>query len=290
MDFTTLNTFIAVAESASFSLAAERLHLTQPAVSKRISALESGLDQRLFDRIGHRIQLTEAGHTLLPRAQRMLAELADARREMANLSGRVAGPLRIATSHHIGLHRLAPVLAHYHRAYPEVELDIVFLASEGACAQVQQGNLELAIVTLPPVPTNRLCCMPIWIDDLRCVASHSHPLANDPTPTPASVVAHPAILPEPETFTRTLIDTAFSVHSVHPYAVMQTNYLETIKMLVGVGLGWSLLPANMLDETLHEIPLTGLVARRNLGVVTHSRRTPSNAANALISLLQVEEP
>ena len=88
MDIANLRAFVAVAESCSFSLAAERLHLTQPAVSKRIQALEASLDTRLLDRIGRRIVLTEAGRELLPRARHILLELEDSRRAIANQSGR----------------------------------------------------------------------------------------------------------------------------------------------------------------------------------------------------------
>lgn len=80
MDTQTLQAFLAVARAGSFSVAAERLHLTQPAVSKRIAALESQLGARLFDRIGRRPQLTEAGRALLPRAHRILLDMQDAHR------------------------------------------------------------------------------------------------------------------------------------------------------------------------------------------------------------------
>ena len=109
MDLASLDTFIAIAETGSFSAAGERLHLTQPAVSKRIAALEQQLDARLFDRIGREISLTEAGRALLPRAYQILNVLDDTRRALTNLNGEVSGRLTLATSHHIGLHRLPPL-------------------------------------------------------------------------------------------------------------------------------------------------------------------------------------
>jgi len=132
MDLANLNAFIAVAETRSFSLAAERLHLTQPAVSKRIAALEAQLDVRLFDRLGREIGLTEAGRALLPRAYQILNVLDDTRRALTNLNGDIGGRLSLATSHHIGLHRLPPLLRAFTRAHPQVSLDIRFLDSEVA--------------------------------------------------------------------------------------------------------------------------------------------------------------
>ena len=120
MDIAGLRAFIIIAEGGSFSLAAEHLHLTQPAVSKRIAALEAELNVRLFDRLNRTVRLTEAGVLLLPRARRILAEIDDSRRALRNLAGTVTGPLIVATSHHIGLHRLPPVLRTFATRYPQV--------------------------------------------------------------------------------------------------------------------------------------------------------------------------
>ena len=110
MDIHALQAFTAVAETGSFSRAAELLFLTQPAVSKRIAGLEQEFDRRLFDRVGRRVDLTEAGHALLPHAQRILREVEESRQAIASLGGRIGGRLAIGTSHHMGLHRLPPVL------------------------------------------------------------------------------------------------------------------------------------------------------------------------------------
>ena len=110
MDIPSLQAFLAIVSRGSFSLAAEDLALTQPAVSKRLGTLERHLGVRLFNRIGRQVSLTEAGEALLPRARRLLAELEDTQRAIANLSGRVAGRLLVGTSHQMGLHRRPPVL------------------------------------------------------------------------------------------------------------------------------------------------------------------------------------
>ena len=96
MDLASLNAFIAIAETGSFSLAGERLHLTQPAISKRIAGLEQQLQVRLFDRLGREINLTEAGRALLPRAYQILGVLDDTRRALSNLSGAISGRLTLA--------------------------------------------------------------------------------------------------------------------------------------------------------------------------------------------------
>src|SRR5258706_300658 len=120
MDIAALQAFLAVAESGSFSRAAERIYLTQPAISKRIAVLERSLGLPLFDRIGRRVQLTEAGRALFERSRAILNDLEDAKRSLANLSGQIRGALSLATSHHIGLHRIPRALKQFHARYPEV--------------------------------------------------------------------------------------------------------------------------------------------------------------------------
>lgn len=284
MEISALQAFIAVAEQASFSLAAERLFLTQPAVSKRIAALESELGSRLFDRIGRKVHLTEAGRALLPRARRIIEEVEDSRRALANLSGEVAGKLRIGTSHHIGLRRLPPLLRQFTTNYPNVSLDIQFLGSEDACSAVEHGELELGIVTLPSVTPERLEAQTVWNDPLIVVSSRNHILATG-TPSLVRLLDYPAILPGPETYTREAIERALKPSGLSPRVDLSTNNLETIKMLVSVGLGWSVLPATMLDDDLAVLDIKELQITRSLGIVKHRDRTLSNAAVALIRMI-----
>ncbi len=285
MDIANLQAFIAVADAASFSLAAERLYLTQPAISKRISTLETALGARLFDRLGRKVLLTEAGHTLLPRARRILAELEDSRRALRNLSGHVAGPLSLATSHHIGLHRLPPVLRVFASRYAQVQLDMRFMDSELACEAVIHGDVELGIVTLPLQPPPALQTLPLWTDRLVVVANPTHALARRRRIAPLSLSRYPAILPGEVTFTRTIIDRLFEPLDLELKVAFATNYLETIKMMVAVGLGWSILPHTMLDRELIALDVEGLRAERRLGVVLHTGRTLSNAAQAMLEIL-----
>lgn len=285
MEFATFKAFVAVAETGSFSLAAERLFLTQPAVSKRIAALESELDARLFDRIGRTVTLTEGGHALLPRARKLLVELEDSIRAISSLSGEIRGTLCFATSHHIGLHRLPPTLKRYTLAYPQVRLDIRFMDSEAACVAVERGDLELGIVTLPPAPSNNLTTEVIWEDPLGIVVSRNHPLAEKADVTLNELAQHVAVLPATNTYTRQIAEQAFSRLGLVLETALSTNYLETIKMLVSVGIGWSLLPNTLLDKHISTLSIKGLSLQRSLGIVYHRERTLSNAARVFISEL-----
>ncbi|MBA1278507.1 MULTISPECIES: LysR family transcriptional regulator [Pseudomonadaceae] len=285
MDLASLNAFIAIAETGSFSLAGERLHLTQPAVSKRLAALESQLDVRLFDRLGREIGLTEAGRALLPRAYRILNVLDDTRRALANLNGEVSGRLCLATSHHIGLHRLPPLLRSFTRAYPNVNLDIRFLDSEVAYEEVLHGRAELAVITLAPHTTAPIRASKVWDDPLDFVVAPEHPLAQKQQITLADVADYPAVFPGGNTFTHHIAQRLFERENLRPNITMSTNYMETIKMMVSIGIAWSVLPRTMLDEQVVRLPLPGVQLTRELGYITHTERTLSNAAKAFMSLL-----
>jgi DNA-binding transcriptional LysR family regulator len=290
VDINALQAFTAVAERCSFSEAAAQLHLTQPAVSKRIRQLENELDTRLFDRIARRVQLTEAGRALLPSAHRILLEVSESRRRLANLSGRVAGTLSIGTSHHIGLHRLPGLLRRYTRRYPDVDLDLHFLDSEEGCHRVEHGELELALVTLPQRTPPALLTTSVWDDPLTLVVATDHPLAAQSQQGLATLAGYPAILPAQGTFTRGLVEQSMHAHGLYPTVRLETNYLETIRSMVSIGLGWSALPRTMLDDSLCALSTAELSLVRKLGFVQHRARTLSNAAQALMREASEDEP
>jgi DNA-binding transcriptional LysR family regulator len=288
MDISALQAFIAVAESGSFSRAGERIFLTQPAISKRIAALEQDIGARLFDRVGRKIHLTPAGEALLLRTRAVLSELEDIKRDITNLSGTIAGELSVATSHHIGLHRLPGPLKRFHETYTQVRLNLHFMDSEKACNAVARGELELAVVTLPPSADPPLRVEKIWDDPLDIVVSRSHPLAQAKRVQAAMLLDYPAILPGLGTYTREIILNSFGPLRDRIQVGMATNYLEVLKMLAAIGLGWSALPRTMIDEGLKVVQIEKREIRRELGIVTHERRTLSNAGQAMIRIIREE--
>jgi DNA-binding transcriptional LysR family regulator len=290
MDTQLLKAFQAVAEQASFSGAAESLHLTQPAISKRIASLESQLECRLFDRIGRQIALTEAGRALLPRARQILLAVSDTQRAIINLSGDISGELNVATSHHIGLHRLPRVLRQFTRNHPEVKLAFEFMDSEKAYEAVRHGDVELAIITLAPElqreQDKEINSHNLWPDPLQFVVSSDHPIASQPQITLTDLSRIPAILPSLNTYTTQLVKQLFDAKQLQLDFSMATNYLETIKMMVSIGLGWSVLPETIIDQELHVMTPDKIQLQRQLGCISHRDHTLSNAAKAFLNLLK----
>ncbi len=289
MDTHSLNAFIAVSNLQSFSQAAEYLHLTQSAVSKRIQQLEQHLNTKLFDRHNRTVSLTEAGRILLPNAQKILDLISDTEIAIQSHDTEVAGTLSLATSHHIGLHRLPSVVREFTANYPAVNLDLSFVGSEKAYKAIHQRQVELALTTLDDANDLNhadLKILPLWQDEMVCVCANNHPLAQQSSLTLADLSKVPAILPEPDTITFQLVERIFQQQGLTLHAPMPTNYLETIKMMVTVGMGWSMLPKSMLDIHCHVLAWPDVPLKRSLGVIYLNSRTLSNAAKAFLNSLK----
>jgi DNA-binding transcriptional LysR family regulator len=285
MEITELKAFKAVAELGSFSKAGDILFLTQPAISKRIASLEKKLDLKLFDRIGKHIALTEAGGILLPEARKILGQINESQRLLANLSKHVIGSLQLATSHHIGLHRLPAVLRAFAHQHPNVELKLSFMDSENALRKIETGELELAIVTLPETPIASLKMTPAWEDELVFVCGEDHALTRVTKIDLKTLTQHRALLPNKGTITRKIIESQLSKKNLSLKVSMETNYLETIQKMVEIGLGWSALPKIMTNKAIIILPVTDIQLHRTLGIVQHKSRTLSNAAQALLEFI-----
>ena len=285
MDLKNYIAFLAVADQSSFSRAAKLLYITQPAVSKRIALLERDLGASLFDRIGHKVILNEAGKALYPIAQRIKQNFHQSRQVINDLSGEISGHLSLVTSHHIGLRRLPNTLKQYAQQHPQVQFDIAFMDSENACQEIEKGNYELGVVTLPLNPPKKLKLTPLWDDSLVITIAPNHQLAGKENVTLDELAQYSAILPAVGTYTRTVIEEPIIRKQGALKVVLETNYLETIRMMVSIGLGWSALPRAMLGDDVIEVPIKGLEIHRELGIVVHEERTLSNAGKALVELL-----
>ena len=286
MDNQNLKAFITVAEIGSFSEAADRLYLTQSAISKRIALLEQQIGKRLFDRIARQVSLTEAGNELLPRARRILQEYENALQAINDLSGEASGTLRLAISHHLGLHRLPPILKQFAQQYPDVTLDIEFMDSEKAYEKILHGESEVAVITLALESHHNINSKKIWNDPLRFICAQDHPLAVLKQPALKDLAEYPIILPGLNTYTGRIIQNLFQKEGIPLKAPMSTNYLETISTMVEIGLGWSVLPETLVRD-LHVMPFEEVSIERELGYIHHMKRSLSNAAVGFLGLMDL---
>jgi len=285
MNLAAFDAFVKVMETGSISIAAEHLFITQPAVTKRIHSLEDYFGVKLFESAGRGIQPTHAAHSLLPKVKIWLNELGEIHHTLSHEQAQVQGRLKIGTSHHIGLHHLAEPLKRFVQQFPQVTLDVHFVDSEQAHEQVLAGELELAFLTLPPHGDDRLNYLTIWHDPLVFVAAPFHALAQQQQLHLEDLIAYPSLLPAAHTYTSQIMLAEFEKKGLKPQISMGNNPLESIRMLVSIGLGWSVLPKTLLNHELVQLDLN-LKLNRQLGMVWHPARIQSKAAAQLIQMMQ----
>ena len=285
MNLAAFEAFLKVMETGSISIAAEQLFITQPAVTKRIHTLEEYFGVKLFESAGRGIQPTHAAHSLLPKVRTWLNELGEIHHTLSYEQSQVQGRLKIGTSHHIGLHHLAEPLKRFVQQFPQVTLDVHFVDSEQAHEQVLAGELELAFLTLPPVGDDRLNYVTIWNDPLVFVTSPFHPLAQQTELSLENLIAYPSLLPASHTYTSQITLAEFEKKGLKPKITMSNNPLESIRMLVSIGLGWSVLPKTLVNQELQQLDID-LEMNRQLGMVWHPGRTQSRAVLELIEMMK----
>ncbi len=288
LKLSNLLAFVTVADKGSFSQAARKLFLTQPTISRRIADLETSLEARLFDRIGNKVIMTEAARQLLPKARNILSEIQDTTKLIQNLSGKISGEIRLGVSGYIAESYLRPIMQDFTANHQAVEIAIeLFGSSINAYHLLDNGKLDLVLATLPRTKNNQHNIIPLWKDELAFVTSKNHLLAQTKDIDLATITQYPALLPDKGTLTREIIDTLFQQQqlSFHlaPQITSPANF-TVLKMLVSLGLGWSILPKIILDETFHILPIQMEPLHRNLGIIHHQQRSLSNACKEFVTV------
>lgn len=273
MEFRQLRTFLAIAETRSFTRAAERVHLTQAAVSAQIKALEEEVGVLLFSRVNRKVFLTEAGELLEGRARTLIAghdETLLALREQVDTD---KGRLRIGTASTMASNEQLPlILAELKRAYPRSQLIVRRATSTDIVTQILHGELDAGLVSLP-VEAADIRAEVLKRDRLVAIVQPEHPLAHQRSIAPAQLASEPLILGEQGGNTRRLIDLFLEKSGVHPEVIMELGSMISIKRMVQHGLGVSIVPlSSVREETrtgkLAALPVRGLKDNWELGLVS----------------------
>jgi DNA-binding transcriptional LysR family regulator len=234
-----LGAFAAVIELGSFSAAAERLQLTQPAVSLQVRQLEKRLGTLLVERVGRRARPTAAGAALLPHAAHLDDAVAAALDAVGAHAAGVAGRVRLGTGATACIFLLPPILRDLRRRFPELELTVTTGNTAEIVKAVDENSIDLALVTLPAAG-RALVLTPVLDDEFVAVAPRGTVL---PARVSAAALARqPLLLFEPGGNTRRITDAWFARSGVALKPVMSLGSVEAIKELVAAGLGWAVLP------------------------------------------------
>lgn len=285
LDTQQLLTFLAVADTGSFSAAAQRLHVSQPAISKRLSQLEQRLGFSLFDRLGQRVVLTYRGERLLPAVREVQSCLDDIAAAAQLSDDRLSGRLALSLSHYCGLHLLPGVLEAFSTRYPDVLLDLSFHDSERAIEQVAVGEVSLAYATLPPRLDPRVEVQVLWEETLQPVVAARHCPADQLADLLTIGQRLPLILPAEATSTRAAIDRWLDDCGLTPPAVIEINQLESIAVLASTGVGWAVIPGTLQRTGLVTMPgAPSPLPVRRLGRIQPVGRAANPLADAFVAL------
>jgi DNA-binding transcriptional LysR family regulator len=289
MDYDQLASFLEVAKLQSFSRAAEKLFRTQPAISAQVRLLEQECGEKLFDRSGKKVLLTPAGEILNRYAERLLGLHNEALQAIAELNQTPRGKRYIGANEATCLYVLPKTFARFKQLYPLVQISIYRNFSHKILQKVQEGVLDLGIVTLPLSATN-LEVIPVFRDEVQVVVPKSHALAKRRSVTVEEMAHHPLILPKTG-HTRVVIDRLLRAHRDHLQISMELASVETIKKFVGAGLGISLISRTYVQPevsagVLKLIPLEGQKLYRELGLVYRRDRYLSLPTKVFIEVVR----
>ncbi len=280
MELRLLVTFEKVATVLSFTQAAAGLKYAQSSVTSQIRALESSLGAQLFDRLGSRIRLTEAGERLLPYA-RQIIELSEEARAAVIGAEEPSGALAVGTMESLTSYRLSPLLELFHHRYPGVRLAMRPTLGDETRQALRQGTYDVGFLMERETEHAGLDVTVLTEEPLALVAGPGHPLAGAAAST-ADLVREPLLATEPGCAYRDLFEEELNTRSAEPVSFMEFGTIEATKRAAAAGLGIALLPAVTVAEELADGRLVTLFWKPPFALSTQlawrsGRRLPAHA-------------
>jgi LysR family carnitine catabolism transcriptional activator len=286
-----LRAFVALAEEKHFTRAAQRCHLTQPAFSALIRAIEDAAGMRLFDRSTRHVDLTAEGKVLDASARRLLADFDLVMEGLRDHAARRRGRVAVAALPSLAAGWLPPILAEFHRDYPGIVLSLRDALLDPCLDMVRHGEVDFALASRRTDMAD-LDSEFLHADRFHLVCRADHELAARPAVTLAQIAKWPIIQLAPNSSVRQHLDAALGKRKLRP--IVEVEHLATVTGLVAAGLGISIVPAMTLfhfrQPGLAIRPLAGKAPTRSLYLVKRSGRTLPLAAQTLYDLLLRHRP
>ena len=290
MDLRQLLTFRTVVDKGSFSHAAEELGISQPAVSFQIRALEERIGQRLLDRSGRRVTLTDAGRVVDAHARRMLALEDELLRDVAGLSDHLSGPLVLGSSTGPGELLLPHLLGGFKRENPDVEVSLVVQDTQTVCDRVLDDEIELGVVGAAR-PHRGLVFEPFVRDELVVICPPGHALAKKKRISLADLASQPIILQQRGSGVRAVLEAAFRASGFRMRdldVTLELGLQQSVRVAVLDGLGITVISRLAVDRDLAEgrlvaVEVEGAVLARDFSLVRHAGRTPSRVSEGFVA-------
>lgn len=293
LNLNQLRVFHSVATLLSFTRAAEELHLTQPGISKHIGELERHYGNRLFDRLGKKVALTQAGEILFRAVTDMFRLIAEANARISDIKGLAGGRLDIGASVMIGTYILPRVLAKFKQSHPKVSISLNISLSERIVDKVLDNSLEVGLVG-HHASDPRLVIRLFESDKMTLIVPSDHPWSKRKTPVSLrELIDQSFLLPQKGSGTRQIIETLFQRAGTRPKDIMEMGNTEGVKKAVEAGLGISLLSQHIVQSELdagliRALTLKGTDLNRDLYAVHRKDRYLSAAAEALLRYIGIK--
>jgi LysR family cyn operon transcriptional activator len=287
MELRQLDCFIATCEELHFTRASVKMGITQPSLSHQIKTLEDELGVQLFDRIGKKIAITEAGKILYNQSKLALSNLSNAKEQIEELMQMERGTLSIGALPGELSQLVSSILLDFHNKYPKVRIRV--FGVEDIVTRILQNELDLAI-TILPIGDDRIDTIPLYQERFYFVATKEHPYA-DRKAINFNEILHVPIVMFPETHRcRQLIDMTCSSAGLKLDPLIETSSIDSLFGLVRSGGGGTVLSKTLIDiynfDDLVHIPIQGPTLCRQVGVVYLRDKYMGKASQGFIQALR----
>jgi len=290
MQIETFKIFRDLAESGSFSRAAESSGITQSAVSQQIRALEQKYQVSLIERGRRTFSLTAEGEAFLGASREIVDVYEHIDDRLKSLSNIVEGELRVGVIYSIGLHELPPYIKAFKALQPGVEVRVEYRRSWELYGAVLEGDVDIGLVCYP-AKKKGLQILPFLNDRMVMICHPSHALAKRVSVKLADLAGERFISFEPDQPTRKVIDKALRDHGVHVQHAIEFDSVETVKRAVEIENGISIVPSRTVTQEVESGALAAVEIVtpemwRPLGVLLKRDRARSPAVREFVALLQ----
>jgi len=292
MHLETLKVFCDVVETRSFSVAASQNFVTQSAVSQQIRTLEERYGRRLLERTRGNVQLTPAGEVLYQVSKEIVQRYQDMEARLQVIAQRVAGTVRVATVHSIGLYELSAQIKRYLKAYPEVHLHLEYSRSSKIYEDALRGQIDIGVVAYPS-RRPQITVLPFREDRLALACPPGHPLARHRQVSIRKLQGEQLVGYERDIPTRRETDRMLRRYGVEVRYVMELDNVETMKRVIEIGAGIAILPEpavrpEVKARSLAAVQLSDELFLRPLGIIHRQGKHFSPATEKFIEFLRTE--
>jgi LysR family cyn operon transcriptional activator len=269
MEYRLLEYFLAVYEELHFTKAAERLGISQPTLSQQIRLLEHRIGSPLFQRIGKKVYVTEAGEILHKHSRNIFHELDQAQAAINEIQGMQRGRLRIGCS---GNHLLTATIMAFHAQYPKIELSVTELATDETKEGLLNNKLDIGVVFLPD-EDEHLRCIPLYNEKLQFVISAKHPLAQEKAIPLVDLVQLPVAMLQKKFYVRQMMDNCCEQSGFNWKPALELSTLESLLQMAKNNVGGAILPGSYVDSIQNSgsdircIPIIDPVPQKGVGIV-----------------------